>query len=79
MVERKGGDKNTGRREGVGGWERQVFGSKISLMLKSGDCIENRMGINDFWHAQRNCVDGLHAQRSLWLGCEETWTCGRVC
>lgn len=35
--ERKERDSGRGRRGGVGGWERQVFGSELSLILKRGD------------------------------------------
>ena len=67
-----------GRRGVVGGWERQVFGSELSLALRTGDCIESRTGVNDFRSAQRNVIDGLQAERRPWCGYEETWTCGTV-
>jgi len=31
------GDENEGRRGGVGGWERQVFGSELSHALRRGE------------------------------------------
>lgn len=34
---RREGDESRGRRGGVGGWERQLFGSELSLVLRRGD------------------------------------------